>query len=354
MLRALIISLLLPGVVVAQHARADSLVEWFMAEHHVPGLAIGVVVNGEVGWTAGYGMADLENFAPVTPETLFRLGSMSKSLTATAAMQLWERGKLDLDAPIQRYCPLFPAKPWPITTRELLGHLGGIRHYKGRGEADPEIGNTKHFADGIAAGIAFFAADTLVARPGTKFHYSTMGYTLVGCAVAHASGQAYADYMRENVFLPAGMDHTQVDDRFAIVPYRTRFYETDSTGQVVNADFLDASYKVPGGGWLSSADDITRFIIAFLHDTFVKRSTRTLMWSRQRTTLDSLTGYGLGFGIGYGTCQRCVGHSGGQQGTSTLMVIEPDQRAGVVILSNLEDLSLEPLANEILASAGVR
>lgn len=230
-------------------------------------------------------------------------------------------------------------------------YRGGIRHYKSSTPNDPELGNTKHFADGIAAGIAFFAADPLVARPGTKYVYSTMGFTLVGCAVAHAAGEAYADYVRNNVLVPAGMSRTQVDDRFAIIPYRTRFYFRDSTGRIVNADFLDASYKVPGGGWLSSADDMTRFAVALLHDTLIKRSTRTLMWTQQKTTLDSLTGYGLGFGVDYKDCHRCVGHGGGQQGTSTLMLLDPDQRTGVVILSNLENLELEPLAAALLTSA---
>jgi serine beta-lactamase-like protein LACTB len=123
-----------------------------------------------------------------------------------------------------------------------------------------------------------------------------MGYTLVGCAIAHAAGQSYADYVRENVFLSAGMPRSQVDDRFTIIPYRTRFYHRDSTGAVVNADFLDASYKVPGGGWLSDADDLAHFESALFHDALLKRSTRTVMWTEQKTNSDSLTGYSLGWG----------------------------------------------------------
>jgi serine beta-lactamase-like protein LACTB, mitochondrial len=339
---------LLPIALGAQHARVDSAIARYMAENHVPGLAAAVVVHGDFAWSAGYGMADLEHFVPVTPQTLFRLGSVSKPLTATAAMQLWERGKLDLDAPIQRYCPEFPAKPWPITTRELLGHVGGIRHYKS-GPEDLEGGNTKHFADGIDAGIAFFATDTLIARPGTRFNYSTMGYTLVGCAIEHAAGQAYADYVRENVFLPAGMTQSQVDDRFAIIPYRTRFYHRDSTGAVVNADFLDASYKVPGGGWLSDADDLAHFESALFHDALLKRSTRAVMWTEQRTTLDSLTGYSLGWGVGTVGCPRCISHSGGQQGTSTYIRLDPDQKLGIVLLTNMDGLDLKYLAASIEA-----
>jgi serine beta-lactamase-like protein LACTB len=344
--------LALSGVASAQPARGDSAIAKFMATSHAPGIAVAAVVHGKPAWAKGYGMADLENAVPVTPHTLFRLGSVSKPITATAAMVLWERGKLDLDAPIQRYCPTFPEKPWPITTRELLGHLGGIRHYKS-GPEDLEGGNTKYFTDGIAGGIAFFASDTLVAQPGTRFNYSTMGYTLVGCAIASAAGVPYVDAVREDVFVPAGMTETQADDRFTIIRHRTRFYHRDSTGQVQNADFLDASYKVPGGGWLSSATDLAKFESALLHDALMRRSTRTLMWTAQRTTRDSVTGYGLGWGVGDSACVHCVGHSGGQQGTSTFVVLDPDRETGVVVLVNMDSVDLRELARSLLKNLGL-
>src|ERR1700689_1885237 len=103
--------------------RIDAAVSKFMVSTHVPGMSVAVVENGEYEWAQGFGFADLENNVPASQHTLFRLASISKSLTATAALQLWERGKLDLDAPIQKYCPAFPKKPWPISTRQLLGHL---------------------------------------------------------------------------------------------------------------------------------------------------------------------------------------------------------------------------------------
>jgi CubicO group peptidase (beta-lactamase class C family) len=298
-------------------------------------------------------MADLENAVPVTAHTLFRLASVSKPITAVAAMQLWERGKLDLDAPIQRYCPSFPEKPWPINTRELLGHLGGIRHYKSDSQDDPETGNVKHFTDGIAAGIAFFANDTLVAKPGTRFNYTTMGYTLVGCAVAAAGGTTYPAVVRENVFMPAGMTETVVDDRLAVIRHRTRFYHKDSTGKVFNAEFLDASYKVPGGGWLSSATDLARFESALFHDKLMRRSTRTVMWTEQRTVSDSGTGYGLGWGIDDRACRGCVGHGGGQQGTSTIVLIDPERESGVVVLANMDGVDVFALAVDLRKTLGL-
>ncbi|HTW31276.1 MAG TPA: serine hydrolase domain-containing protein, partial [Candidatus Sulfotelmatobacter sp.] len=261
-----------------KRTQIEAAVGKFMESTHVPGVLVAVVENGEAEWVQGFGFADLENQVPASEHTLYRLGSISKPLTAVGAMELWERGKIDLDAPVQKYCPAFPDKGQPITTREVMGHLGGIRHYKSNSQEDPEVGNTKHFDDPIQAGLDFFKNDPLVAAPGTHFHYSTQGYTLVGCVMEGASGAKYVEFMQQNVLAPAGMNQTRVDDRFAIIPYRTRFYHKTKDGTVENAEFLDSSYKIPGGGWLSSAEDMARFEVAILNDKLIKRPTRNLMW----------------------------------------------------------------------------
>jgi len=151
-----------------KRTQIEAAVSKFMASTHVPGLSVAIVENGEYEWSAGFGFADAENNAPANEHTLFRLASISKPLTATAAMQLWEKGVLDLDAPVQKYCPAFPQKPWPISTRQVMGHLAGIRHYKSESQDDPEIGNTKHFDNPIQAGLDFFKKDPLVSEPGSS------------------------------------------------------------------------------------------------------------------------------------------------------------------------------------------
>jgi serine beta-lactamase-like protein LACTB len=337
-----------PKLSAEKHAQIAAVVNKFMASTHVPGLSVAVVENGDYEWADGFGFADLENNVPASEHTLFRLASISKSLTATAAMQLQERGQLDLDAPVQKYCPAFPQKPGVITTRLAMGHLAGIRHYKG-GADDLEIGNTKHFDNPIQAGLDFFKNEPLLSEPGKQFHYSTQGYTLVGCVIEGASGAKYVDFVRQNVFVPAGMEHTQVDDRFAIIPYRTRFYQKTDSGTVQNADFLDSSYKIPGGGWLSSAEDMARFEVAILNDKLIKRTTRDLMWTPLKPSDGSKDGYALGWGTGTDGGVLTVGHDGGQQGTSTAFVIAPAQRAGVVVLTNMEGADAHELATQILS-----
>ena len=331
-----------------KRTQIEAAVSKFMASTHVPGVSVAVVENGDYEWAAGFGLADVENNAPASEHTLFRLGSISKSLTAVAAMQLWERGQLDLDVPIQKYCPAFPQKPWPITTREVMGHLAGIRHYKSGSQDDPEIGNTKHFDNPIQAGLDFFKNDPLLSEPGKQFHYSTQGYTVVGCVIEGASSSKYVDFVHQNVFVPAAMDHTQVDDRFAIIPYRTRFYRKTDSGTVQNADFLDSSYKIPGGGWISSAEDMAHFEVAILNDKLIKRATRDLMWTPLKPSDGSKDEYALGWGNRDENGIASVGHNGGQQGTSTSFYVAPAQRAGVVVLSNMEDVDVSALAQDIL------
>jgi CubicO group peptidase (beta-lactamase class C family) len=298
-------------------------------------------------WSAGFGMSDLEDSAPATSSTLFRLGSISKPITATAILQLWERGKLDLDAPVQKYCPVFPQKEWPITTRELLGHLGGIRHYNPDGKGDIPEDSARHFAT-MEESLRIFAADPLVAKPGTEFHYSTYGYTLLGCVLEGAASQKYVDYVRENIFKPAGMAQTQADDFFAIIPHRTRWYHKEKSGIVHNAGVLDSSYKIPGGGLISSADDMARFEAAILADKLLKRPTRDLMWTSLKTADGKPTGYALGWGISDKLGVHMAAHTGGQQGTSTAFAVVPDRRAGVVVLANMDNVDSGNLGDQIL------
>jgi len=325
----------------------EKAVASFMAANSVPGLSAAVVLDGEPRWSQGFGMADLENYSPATSSTLFRLGSISKSITATAVLQIWERGKLVLDAPVQTYCPAFPQKEWPITTRELLGHLGGIRHYGPDGKGDVPEDSARHFAN-MQESLELFARDPLVAKPGTEFHYSTYGYTLIGCAFEGASGERFIDYLRKNIFTPAGMSETRDDNFFDVIPHRTRWYHKDKDGIVRNAGVLDSSYKIPGGGIISSADDMANFEAAILADKLLKRGTRDLMWTVLKPTEGKSSHYALGWFVNDKFGLHLVGHDGGQQGTDTTLVLVPDRRAGVIVLANMDSVNTTALAQEII------
>jgi CubicO group peptidase (beta-lactamase class C family) len=330
-----------------KRAQIEKAASSFLSANSVPGISVAVVQEGDLVWSSGFGMADLENFVPATSSTLFRLGSISKPITATAILQLYERGKLDLDAEVQKYCPAFPKKEWPITTRELLGHLGGIRHYNPDGKGDIPEDSAKHFAT-MEESLQIVAGDPLVAKPGTKFQYSTYGYTVLGCVLEGAASEKYVDYVKENIFEPAGMEETQADNFFSIVPHRTRWYHKDKAGVVQNAGVLDSSYKIPGGGLISSADDMARFEIAILANKLLKPATRELMWTPQKAADGSQNGYALGWATARKYGLALVEHTGGQQGTSTSFILVPERRAGIVVLANMDGVDAAALSSDIL------
>jgi CubicO group peptidase (beta-lactamase class C family) len=164
--------------------KAHAVMQAFFDASDTPGLAVAVGMDGEVVWSAGFGYADLEQGVAVDPAaTLFRIGSVIKPMTAHAVAQLVHAGKLDLDAPVQDYVPGFPHKRAPVTTRHLLAHLSGIRHYGG----DEFLGRDKY--ETVNAGLAIFKDDPLLHEPGERYLYSSYGYNLAGAVVEGAAGQ---------------------------------------------------------------------------------------------------------------------------------------------------------------------
>ncbi len=333
----------------AKRTQIEAAVTKFMAETHVPGLSVAVVENGEYEWAAGFGLADVENNAPRQRTHAFPPGiDLQVAHGHGRACNSVERGQLDLDAPVQKYCPAFPEKQSPITTREVMGHLAGIRHYKSESQDDPEVGNTKHFDDPIQAGLDFSRTILWSQTPERQFHYSTQGYTLVGCAIEGASGAKYVDFVRKNVFAPPAWTARKPTIASPSFPSAPASISQTESGTVQNTDLLDSSYKIPGGGWLSSADDMAKFEVAILNDKLIKRTTRDLMWTPLKPSDGSKDNYALGWGSWTENGIAAVGHSGGQQGTSTQFIIAPALRAGVVVLTNMEDAGPNKLAWEIL------
>src|SRR5207244_2112374 len=227
-------------------AKIEAAIKALMSRQHIPGLSIAIVADHELRWQQGYGMADVENSVPAKAATVYRIASVSKPITAVAVMQLAERGKLDLDAPIQKYVPSFPAKQWPLTTRQLLGHLSGIRNYKGN-----ENDSTRFYGS-LTEALSIFKDDPLDFEPATKFSYTTYGYTVLGTVIEAASGMSYIDYMRENIFKPANMSRKRADNVYDIIPNRSRGYGpkvyVKFDGELRNAALADTSYKIPAGG----------------------------------------------------------------------------------------------------------
>ncbi|MEK6324836.1 MAG: serine hydrolase domain-containing protein [Acidobacteriota bacterium] len=315
-----------------------------MSRQGIPSLSVAVVVDHKLRWSNGYGLADVENFVPSKAATAYRLGSISKPITAAAVMQLAERGKLDLDAPIQKYCPAFPAKQWPDTARLLLGHLSGVRHYN----SDAEFASTRHY-NSVVEGLDMFKNDPLLFEPGTKYSYTTHGYAVLGCAVEGASGMRFEDYVRENVFKPAAMDRIRVDTVADIIPNRAQGYQKTQSGELRNSGLADTSYKIPGGGFISTVGDLAKFAIAMQTGALMKKETLDQMWTEQKTRDGKGTGYGLGWGVSERMGIKEVHHGGAQQRVSTFLYTIPEKGLAVVLMTNLEGIGggLATLSREI-------
>ena len=310
----------------------------------IPGVQVAVAVNGKLVWSEGFGYADAERKRPVTRESQFRIGSVSKPLTAAAVALLYQQGKLDLDAAVQRYVPSFPEKGYPITTRQLAGHLAGIRHYK-----DREFFLNRRFAT-VLDGLTIFQDDSLLFPPGTRFSYSSYAWNLISAVVEGASGDDFLRYMSAHVFRPLGLAHTAPDRTDSLIPGRTQPYDRDSGGSYRIAPAVDNSYKWAGGGFVSTAEDLVKFGSALLEPGFLKPETLDLLFTSQRTSAGEETGYGIGFFVTTDSLgHRWAFHGGGAVGGTAVFGLDRDSHVVVAILTNLTAAPLDP-AREIQAA----
>lgn len=310
----------------------------------VPGLALAVAVDGKLVYSESFGYADLEERVPVWPTTKFRIGSISKPLTSVALMQLVEAGKIDLDAPVQKYVPAFPDKGAVITVRMVAGHLAGIRHYK-----DDEFLIQKHYAN-ISEALKIFENDPLVAPPGTKFSYSSYGFNLISAVIQSAAGEDFLPYMQRNVFNRMGLVHTTPDQNTQIIEQRSRFYELPKDGAVENAEYVDNSYKWAGGGFLSTPEDLVRFGTALLHPGVLNAQSLKIMFTPQKTNSGQPIEYGIGWFIRKSKSGKLVyEHSGGSVGGTSQLIFYPESHIVVALTTNLSEGLWKPAEVEAVA-----
>jgi serine beta-lactamase-like protein LACTB len=329
-----------------QIAVFEKLITSYMAENHVPGLSIAIGQNDRVLWSQGFGLSDVENFVPAKADTVYRFGSVSKPITATAVMQLAEKGKLNLDAPIQQYCPAYPVKKWKVTAGQLLGHLGGVRYYRGSEQTGYEE-YTRHF-NSVIEGLEVFKDDPLEVEPGTQYLYSSFGYNLLGCAVEGASGMKFTDYLRQSIFEPAGMSRTQQDDIFKVIYNRAQGYSSRDSedGSLRNSAIIDNSYKVAGGGLCGTAEDLVRFGMAVQDGRLIQAATLASMEAPQKTRDGRRTAYGLGWEIEELDGRKVIHHYGGQARVTAALFLLPGKGA-LAILINRENAHISDTAEAL-------
>lgn len=327
----------------ARVPQIEKMIAEEMAKNSVPGLAVAIAKDGRIVYAKGFGYADVENKVPFTAQTVSRIGSISKTFTALAAMQLVEGGKINLDAEVQTYVPTFPKKTAPITVRQLLGHLTGIRHYKGA-----EFLSATRYND-VESTLAIFKDDPLLHEPGAKMSYTTYGYTLLSRVVEAASGEAFGAYLQTHIINPLALKQTCLDDPRQIIPQRARNYTKPKDGPLQNATPVDQSNKWGGGGLLSTVEDLLKYAAAYDGDKLAKGETIKQMFTGLKTNDGKPTGYGLGWAVATDAGKRRVEHSGGSMGATSILTKYPEANLIIAALVNCDHYSAPQIKNKIAA-----
>jgi serine beta-lactamase-like protein LACTB len=321
-----------------------------LTEQNLPGLSVAVGVGGDIVWTEGFGWADLENRVPVAPDMRFRIGTASKALTSAAVGLLLEEGRLKLDDVIQTYVPAFPEKQWPVTLRQLMGHLAGVRN--DAGDEEPLSVHCERTVDGLQR----FAERPLLFEPGTQYRYSSYGWILVSAAVEAAADEPFLRFMRKQIFEPLGMDDTRADSARKPIPDRATFYfprfAADPRYGPQPPRDVDYSCFAGSSALLSTPSDLVRFGIAINSGKLLQPVTVQLLQTPQRLASGQETGYGLGWDLETvalaGEQTRQVGHDGElMDGMVASFMTFPEHGIVVSVTSNISFADTSSLAVRI-------
>ena len=319
-------------------ARARQIVRARLVEQNLPGVSVAVGAGGDIVWAEGFGWADLDRRVTVAPQTRFRIGTASTALTSAAVGLLLEQGRLKLDEEIQTYVPEFPKKRWPVTLRQLMGHLAGVR--TDGGDEGPLF--SEH-CERPVDGLPFFAQRELLFEPGTRYRYSSYGWIVVSAAVEDAAGEPFLAFMRKQVFAPLAMNDTLADsatqpmpDR--ATPYFPRFAADPRYGPDVMRE-IDYSCYAGASVFVSTPSDLVRFAMGINGGTLLKPATVAVLQTPQRLASGQQTKYGLGWDLGSvavaGEPAHTVGHDGQSLGGIVASLIAfPAQRIVVSVISN--------------------
>lgn len=311
--------------------RVEEFIISQMEVDRIPGLTVGIL-KGNTLWAKGFGYSDIENKIPMKENSSFRLASVTKPMTAVAILQLAEKGKLNLDDEVQKYVPYFPKKSYPVTIRYLLGHLGGIPHYKSYEELHIKTPKDTREA------IEIFANYDLVAEPGTLYHYSSYGYNLLGAVIEGVSKMSYGKYMEENIWKPLGMNSTCMDSPDEIIPNRVKGYRI-LEGEIKNSEFVDMRSRFAGGGTRSTVVDLLKFVKGLKENKIISKESLDKMFTSMTTKGGELTGYGYGWFVRPINGHFLVYHTGSQQETRTFLVYLPRKDIAVSFACNLEGVN---------------
>jgi serine beta-lactamase-like protein LACTB, mitochondrial len=338
-----------PGPYTPAVEDARRLARALLVQDNLPGLSVAVAARGAMVWAEGFGYADLDR-RPVTPQTRFRLGALSKPLTAFAAALLHDRGRLDFDAPVQRYVRAYPEKQWTVTTRQLMGDVAGVHRIRGdHNDAMP----TSHCAN-IADAVAMLADDPLLFQPGTQHRYSVWGWVLVSAAVEGAAREPFNRFMVREVFRPLALDRTVVAEAEGlddVTSYRAQSVLAAQLGVRQASSPPDYSCVAGGGAFLSTPADLVRFATAAMKPGLLTAETVTALQTPTHLVSGAATTYALGWTVSSvqlgGATVRMVSHRGSPKGGSVSLLTFPDLGLAVAVAANANAPGVDRIAREM-------
>ena len=291
--------------------KAKAAVQRYMTVSGAPGISVAVARNGRTQWAQGFGFADVETGARCTADSVMRIASISKPITSAIAGHYMEQGRLDIDKSIHEYLSPedFPKKTFngrevEITTRQLLAHTAGIRSYPKKDENAPDSTATAEFMSNqryksVRESLSMFKDDPLLSEPGTQLHYTTHGYTLLSAVIERVAGGREFKHLARELFRRLEMWDSHLDDaQEPVVARRTKYYKrNDTSHRLENVREVDNSYKLAGGGFLSSVGDLLKFANAILcsyqnvcthpeRPPLLKASTIRQLWTKNSEKLD--------------------------------------------------------------------
>lgn len=326
----------------AQPARAsardtvDRFIAAEMARRHIPGVSLAVVRSGKVIKVEGYGVADLEHQIPVTPRTVFKIGSVSKQFLATGIMLLAQDGRLSVDDSVVQYYAAAPASWQGITLRHFLTHTSGVLR------EGPAFDALKLQPDSVVIQSAF--PRPLEFPTGSKYQYCNVCYFTLADIIARVSGKAWDAFLAERVFRPLGMTATRTTTTTDLVPHRARGYTWRDTVYVNSLDFVALR---PSGAFLSTVLDLAKWDAALYQDRVLTKSSRDAMWTPARLTGGGSYGYGFGWTLDSLDGHWGVRHGGSLPGFRAEMARFPNDSLTVIVLTNADGARPDEMARGV-------
>jgi CubicO group peptidase (beta-lactamase class C family) len=329
--------LFLDATVVARADKTDDFIKAEMLRQRIPGLSLVVLKDGEIIKAEGYGLANITLKIPATPETVYKIASVSKQFIATGIMLLVQENQLDLNDPIGKYLEGTPATWKPITIRHLLTHTSGlVREAPGFDpftiKSDAEVINTSY-----SLPLRF--------APGAKYEYGNVGYFALAEVIRTVSGRPWSEYLTQKVFRPSGMTTTRTTNTKEHLPNRAVGYTDNDQPRIAD----DWPALRPSGAFLSTVLDLAKWDAVLYTDKILRDSTRRQMWLPVTLNDGSTAPYGFGWQLGSLQGHKRVHHAGGMPGFRAALVRFVDDRLTIIVLMNLDDVDIDSIVDGVAA-----